>query len=295
MKTASTSPRPLENKRRRNDNNVSLTVEDCKGDTLFHWNASPHRPHLLPLAPSEDPSATPITLLTTMSKEFCVPKHLHFAADIISDCDEPTTEINDDDDVVVTWSIFDLSASEEAKAVTEFVTHCNNHESTIVYGNCHYGTVKKTAQPDHESVSANEKKSARSNKLRSPLDVSPALTSSPTPLSTTPVTTNMPHSIVPQGRALYDFALSYSCNCYSCSCGKGCTTSCCSKCYTYYTYCTAGRYNSPNGYVVDGSSCTACTGGQYQSSTRATSCNTCTAVCFPFCSTAVFLQRHLLF
>jgi hypothetical protein len=283
---ASTSPHPLEKKKKDdNDDNVSLTVKSCDGGILFHWSVSPHRPS----APSEDPSAATnnVTLLalTTWSKELCVPKHdeqhyksnVHFFADI-TPCDEPT-EKNDDDDAVVTWSIFDLSSNK----VAEFVIHtrCNHHEATIVYGNCH-GTINKD-QPGHESEAGgasiqhlkNNKNDVRSDEI----DMSTTLTSSPpNPLSAV---------ATPHGRALYDFYTTYSCSCYSCSCGKGCTTSCCSTCYTYYTYCTAGRYY-PNGYNVAGSSCYACPGGQYQSAARATSCKTCSAVCFPF-----FLQDYI--
>lgn len=57
-------------------------------------------------------------------------------------------------------------------------------------------------------------------------------------------------------RKLADWSTSYSCNPHSCSCGKGCSTTCYDTCYTYYNYCTAGRY-SPSGSVVSTSSCTA--------------------------------------
>jgi hypothetical protein len=83
------------------------------------------------------------------------------------------------------------------------------------------------------------------------------------------------------GRVLYSYAVSYRCNCYGCSCGKGCSTTCCSTCYTYYTYCTAGRFN-PGGQVSSASSatinCPACPAGQYQPNTKQASCLVCPKV-----------------
>jgi hypothetical protein len=78
-------------------------------------------------------------------------------------------------------------------------------------------------------------------------------------------------------RKLYSFYTTYSCSCYTCACGKGCSTSCCSTCYSYWDYCAAGRYY-PNGYIETGSTCYACPAGKYQPSTGQSSCNTCPAV-----------------
>jgi hypothetical protein len=78
-------------------------------------------------------------------------------------------------------------------------------------------------------------------------------------------------------RKLYNFYTTYSCSCYTCSCGKGCSTSCCSTCYSYWDYCAAGRYY-PNGYITSGTACTACPAGRYQPNTGQSSCMTCPAV-----------------
>jgi hypothetical protein len=78
-------------------------------------------------------------------------------------------------------------------------------------------------------------------------------------------------------RKLYSFYTTYSCSCYTCSCGKGCSTSCCSTCYSYWDYCAAGRYY-PNGYISSGSTCTACPAGRYQPYTGYSYCFTCPAV-----------------
>jgi hypothetical protein len=325
-KTASTSLlHALENKRRTD--NVSLTVEDCEGGILFHWSiTSPHHTH----PPSEeDPSAVAaITLLTTpLSKEFCVPKHddhlyksnnIHFA-DITH---YEHTEKNDDD-TVVTWSIFDLSSSEEEKAVPAFVTRtrCSQQDesTTVVYGNCH-GTINKA----HEKNVPLDRVVSIKNHISSPTPIS---TPPPTPTSNSNTYKWMtrdkgPHNahhidydsvnvyesdnplpgMLPEDgnileadeealvfkenkeiaedgsvRKLYSFYTTYSCSCYTCSCGKGCSTSCCSTCYSYWDYCAAGRYY-PNGYISSGSTCYACPAGRYQPNTGQSSCMTCPAV-----------------
>ena len=75
---------------------------------------------------------------------------------------------------------------------------------------------------------------------------------------------------------------------YACSCGKGCTTTCSQTLYktTYQTAykaatcsvcpCAAGYYNT-YGQTAASSSCSSCSGGQYQSSSGMTSCSTCSA------------------